>query len=381
MTRDQIPMANELVGAAAPKNGKKPSQTHKDGNTVPVSEVTPTPVVISSDIVNSRPAIPGQISEYFMPNNLGFSQAAAAAGLAANASAQGIVYHAALFLQSEVRYLSRQYNIENSRKVSAFLEDPGTGLIKWERLASEAIDTSRLESQPLPRSQFKTPPGWLGDSRKTTDIQKDFAEWLYRTASQRIKANTALKVYSTPDMTDAQFQEKCRAAAKNAMDADKSKVTATLSTKIAALQRKIDSQNLDVKSAESQVNQRRLEGLATGGSVLIGMLTGRKRSISSTVSKVRMTSAAKDRLTAEEETLRQYNEQLVELQHQQENALKDVETRWESVISQVSEITISPTKSDIFSEVFRGCVGTLLPGAKWRSKDGDSRLFKIRFFR
>ena len=153
-------------------------------------------------------------------------------------------------------------------------------------------------------------------------------------------------------MTDAQFQEKCRAAAKNAMDADKSKVTATLATKIAALQRKIDSQNLDVKSAESQVNQRRLEGLATGGSVLIGMLTGRKRSISSTVSKVRMTSAAKDRLTAEEETLRQYNEQLVELQNQQANALKDVETRWASVISQVSEVTISPTKSDIFSEVF-----------------------------
>ena len=170
-----------------------------------------------------------------------FSQAAAATGIAANASAQGIVYHAALFLQSEVRYLSRQYNIENSRKVSAFLEDPGTGLIKWERLASEAIDTSQLESQPLPRSQFKTPPGWLGDSRKTTDIQKDFAEWLYRTASQRIKANTALKVYSTPDMTDTQFQEKCRAAAKNAMDTDESKVTTTISTKIALMQRKIDS--------------------------------------------------------------------------------------------------------------------------------------------
>ena len=225
-------------------------------------------------------------------------------------------------------------------------------MIKWERLASEAIDTSRLESQPLPRSQFKTPPGWLGDSRKTTDIQKDFAEWLYRTASQRIKANTALKVYSTPDMTDAQFQEKCRAAAKNAIDADKSKVTTTLTTKIAALQRKIDSQTLDVKSAESQVNQRRLEGLATGGSVLIGMLTGRKRSLSSTVSKVRMTSAAKDRLTAEEETFKQYNAQMIELKAQMEEALKAVDEKWQNVVSQVSEVTISPTKSDIFSEVF-----------------------------
>ena len=352
MTRDQIPMANELVGAAIPKFGAKPSQRSQESDTVSSGEESSTPVAAAVGIVNTRPAIPGAISEYFMPNNLGFSQAASASGLAANASAQGIVYHAALFLQSEVRYLSRQYNIENSRKVSAFLEDPGTGLIKWERLASEAIDTSRLESQPLPRSQFKTPPGWLGDSRKTTDIQKDFAEWLYRTASQRIKANTALKVYSTPDMTDAQFQEKCRAAAKNAIDADKSKVTTTLTTKIAALQRKIDSQTLDVKSAESQVNQRRLEGLATGGSVLIGMLTGRKRSLSSTVSKVRMTSAAKDRLTAEEETFKQYNAQMVELKAQMDEALKAVDEKWQNVVSQVSEVTISPTKSDIFSEVF-----------------------------
>ena len=352
MTRDQIPMANELVGAAMPKFGAKPSQRSQESDTVSSGDESSTPVVAAIGIVNSRPAIPGAISEYFMPNNLGFSQAAAAAGLAANASAQGIVYHAALFLQSEVRYLSRQYNIENSRKVSAFLEDPGTGLIKWERLASEAIDTSRLESQPLPRSQFKSPPGWLGDSRKTSDIQKDFAEWLYRTASQRVKANTALKVYSTPEMTDAQFQEKCRAAAKNAMDAEKSKVTATLATKIAAMQRKIDSQELDVNAATSQVSQRKLEQFTTGGAAVIGMLTGRKRSLNSTISKVRMASAAKDRLTAEEETLRQYNQQLVELQQQQANAIKDVEAKWASVISQVSEVTISPTKSDIFSEVF-----------------------------
>jgi len=251
-----------------------------------------------------------------------------------------------------VRYLSRQYNIESSRKVSAFLEDPGTGLIKWERLVAEGLDTSRLDSQPLPRSQFKSPPGWLGDSRKTADIQKDFADWLYRTAAQRIKANTTLKVYSTPEMTNEQFLEKCREAASAAIDAEKDKIATTYSTKITAMQRKIDSQELDVKAATSQVNQRNIEQFTTGGAAVLGMLTGRKRSLNSTISKVRMASAAKDKLTAEEETLSQYKEQLVELQKLQADALADVESKWEAVITKVSEVLISPTKSDIFSEAF-----------------------------
>lgn len=352
MTRDQIPMANELVSAAAPKAGKKAVQVTQ-GTLPPVADEKPAAsVAASSGVVSSRPAIQGDIPEYFMPNNLGFSQAAAAAGLPSGASSLGLVYHTALFLQSEVRYLSRQYNIESSRKVSAFLEDPGTGLIKWEKLVGEGIDTSRLETQPLPRSQFRTPPGWLGDSRKTADIEKDFADWLYRTASQRIKANSALKVYSTPEMTDMQFQEKCREAAKTAIETEKAKVTSTYTTKIAAMERKIDSQELDVKAATSQVSQRNIEQFATGGAAVLSMLTGRKRSLNSTISKVRMASAAKDKLAAEEETLSQYKEQLVELQKLQADALKEVEMKWEAVINKVSEVTISPTKSDIFSEAF-----------------------------
>lgn len=349
MTRDQIPQANDLVGAKAPTTLRIPADSAQTSGTEPVGM---KPAAVSSGAVGTRPAIPGNIAEYFMPNNIGFSEAAAAANLATSASAEGIVYRASLFLQSEVRYLSRQYNLDHARKVSAMLEDPGSGLIKWENIAGEGMDIQRLESNPLPRSQFHPPAGWLGDSRKTTDIQKDFQEWLYRTFSQKVKANTALKVYATPGMTSADFLARCTEAARTAREVDRSKVETTYTAKIAALQRKIDSQALDVKSAESQVNQRRVEGLVTGGSAIVGMLTGRKRSISSTVSKVRMTSAAKDRLTAEEETFKQYNAQMVELKARMEEDLKAVDDKWENVVSQVTEVSISPTKSDIFSEVF-----------------------------
>jgi hypothetical protein len=347
MTRDQIPAANKLVGASIGGSGRSSTEPG-------VSE--PTKKVVSASesvgITSSRPAVPGSIPEYFIPTDVGFSEAASTANLPAGLSAEGIVYKSGLLLQAEVRYLSRQYNLDTSKKVSAILDEPGSGLIKWENFAGEGIDTQKLEYQPLPKSQFHSVPAWLGDPKKTGDIQKDFIEWLYRTGTLKIKSNPALKVFATPEMTSADFHTRCTEAAKIAMAADLDKIELTYAAKLSALQRKVDSQELDVKAATTSMNQRTVEQYTTGGAALIGMLTGRRRSISGTMSKVRMASAAKDRLNSEEETLKQLQEQLVELQKAKEEALQNVNSKWADVAAQVSEITINPAKSDIFSEVF-----------------------------
>ena len=90
----------------------------------------------------------------------------------------------------------------------------------------------------------------------------------------------------------------------------------------------------------------------TGGAAVIGMLTGRKRSISSTLSKNRMASSAKDKLEAEETTLEQYKDQLAELMRDKEALVKEVTEKWQGVADEVTEITVKPTKSDIFSDIF-----------------------------
>jgi hypothetical protein len=82
------------------------------------------------------------------------------------------------------------------------------------------------------------------------------------------------------------------------------------------------------------------------------MLSGRKRSITSTLSKNRMASAAKDRLDAEETTLKQYMMQLEDLKKSKFEVENEVRAKWEGIAEEISEITIKPTKSDIFSDIF-----------------------------
>lgn len=345
MTRDQLSSANALAGAGIPVTSDTLSGKGKaESKTAAVREGT--------GLTNNRPAILGDIPEYFFPNNLGISEAAANAGFTGGVSSEGLSYRPGIMAQAEVRYLSRQYNLEHSGKTSAILEEPGSGLIHWEDLISSEFDKQKLETQPLPKTQFHPVPSWLTDPRKVEDIKKDFLDWIYRSGGLKIKANTKLKIYGTPDMTAADFHRKAQEAVEEAINAEVEKAVSTYDTKIAAMERKIESQELDVKAAESSVNQRRLETLATGGSAVFGMLTGKKRSISGTLSKNRIASAAKDRLAAEETILKQYQDQLEQLKLAKENVVKEIKEKWEGIADEITEVTIKPTKSDIFFDIF-----------------------------
>ena len=345
MTRDQLAAANELAGAETAYGSETPSA---DAGTV----AKPADAIRDAlGVTSSRPAIPGDIPEYFYPNNLGISEAAANAGLSSVGS-EGLVYRPGIMAQAEVRYLSRQYNLEHTGKISAILEDPGSGLVRWENLLTGEFDKHHLDTHPLPKTQFHPVPSWLADPKKVDNIKKDFLDWIYRSGGHKLLANTKLKIYGEPNMNEADFRRKALQAVEDAVEAEVGKAVDSYNKKIEAMERKIESQELDVKAAESSVKQRRLETLATGGSAVIGMLTGRKRSLTGTLSKNRIASAAKDRLESEETTLKQYMEQVEDLKKAKDEAENEAREKWEGTADDISEVTIKPTKSDIFSDIF-----------------------------
>ena len=101
------------------------------------------------------------------------------------------------------------------------------------------------------------------------------------------------------------------------------------------------------------LSQRTLEEVATGGAVVLGLLgVGRKKSLSSSVSKVRMTQGAKDKAEKEKLDLQNLQEQLQQLQAAKDAALKTLNDKYSAQAGQISEIPVAPTKSSIFSDVF-----------------------------
>ena len=345
LTRTQLPALNELAGAILPKKaGKKTSQ-----ETTSTETATAMPVASAGQLVNSRPAVTGNVDEYVFPNDLDVTRALANAQLPAVTTVDGLVYKPALFAQAEVRYASRQYNLDFARKTAAVLEDPGSGLVHWEDLTIPAIDTRALGTQTQPKALFHAVPAWMADKAKVTELGKDFIEWLYRNGTVKIKSNSKLKVYATPGTSDAEFQRMC-AAASTAKAADPSSSNSSYASKLASLQDKIEAQEFDVKAAENDVSQRTFESVATGGAVVASLLgVGRKKSLSSSMTKMRLVQTAKARLEKEKITLENLKEQLRVLQASQGITPATANT---PQTFPVTEVSLSPTKSDIFSDVF-----------------------------
>jgi hypothetical protein len=285
LTRTQLPALNALVGAKGSKqNGKKPAASDtQPGPVAAAAQTAPS----TGDLLNSRPAVNGDVAEFVLPADLDPSSALAAAKLS-SASVESLVYRPAIFAQAETRYTSRQYNLDFGYKTAALMQDLTAGLIHWEDFTLPAVDTRKLGTQTQPRAVFHPVPGWMTDKTKVANLGKDFLEWVYRNGTVKIKANNQLKVYASPDTSEVDFQKMC-AAANAARLSDPSKAGSSYATKVTALQNKIEQQELDVKAAENEVSQRTLESVATGGAVVASLLgLGRKKSLSSSMSKMRM---------------------------------------------------------------------------------------------
>jgi hypothetical protein len=95
-----------------------------------------------------------------------------------------------------------------------------------------------------------------------------------------------------------------------------------------------------------------LEEAGTHGEVLIALFTKRQKSISSSLTKRRMTAQAKAKLEKEKEDVEFAIENLKALEEEMKQSIAQVESEWKDKLSEISEIKITPLKKDIFVELF-----------------------------
>ncbi|HOD03723.1 MAG TPA: type IV secretion system DNA-binding domain-containing protein [Anaerolineaceae bacterium] len=363
LTRGEIPALNKLAKAVAPTAAPAAAAIPVSPQAASIAETQPTPVAAAAapkpaapapNGSQTRPAAPVGVMEFFLPNDLGISQALAAANLqlAGLIEPEGILYQPALLAQAQVRYTSRQYNVDSARRVAVLLPQADAGLIRWEEYPWGPYEPAALSSQALPKARFEALPAWLTDARRLTALQKDFIEWVYRNGSIRLRSNPTLKLVAGPDVSQAQFREQCSSAAKQAMQAEVDKLETTYRTKLETMKQKIKRQEKEVESQEDEVSQRRTEELGTHGELVLSLLGGRKRSISSSLTKRRLTQQAKADLEEEKQELDALEEQLIAMEAEHKAALAAIQERWSQAANDQSEVPLSPLKKDIFVEAF-----------------------------
>ncbi|MCE9644991.1 MAG: DUF87 domain-containing protein [Chloroflexi bacterium] len=381
MTRTQIPALNQLVGAgsslqtpptAAPASRQaaapKPSIESLQPVSVPSAAsapvFTPQPAAPVSRPSNgngnggslTKPSIPAGVREYFLPQNFSLPKAFQSAGrpMPAQAMIQGILYRPALLAAAQVRLLDRKYGVDTEITRAALVETlDRRGIVRWEDFTYGGPSLDKIETAPAASARFGTIDSPLNDSKLMTALQKDFTDWLFRNSEVTARANVKLKVFGGPDVSQAEFMKACSDTARDARDAELQKKTAAIDKKIKSVQDKLMKEERELRQDEQDLRNRNIETGLSGAEAVAGLFgLGRKKSLSTSVSKYRMAQNAREDVQESVDSISQYKKDLADLERQREDITAEVNNTWGSVVNDISEVSIKPKKTDIYVNIF-----------------------------
>jgi hypothetical protein len=346
ITRVQIPALNELVDAQI----HKAARTQEHERVVSSKEDQPT---LGQAV---QPVIPGSISVHYLPANRGPSEALKEAGqsFTGEAPQPTYLYRPALAGQARVAYIDRKYNISHEAVYTIKIEElRRKGLVRWEDYTTQPMDLDDFSQSPLPNASFESLDDIpIDDSKYIKSLESDFADWIYRTQAMIIRVNEQLGVAAGPDVSDEEFEKMCLEAVEDKKDEEQEAIKEKFKQKYDRLEDQLEDEQEDLEQDKAELGGRRLEELGKGAENILGLFMGRRRSLSTSLTKRRMTSKAKADVEASEREIEELEEELKALEEELQEDLAEVEEHWQRAIKAVVEEKVSPYKKNIFVEMF-----------------------------
>lgn len=358
VTRSQIGALNELAGATAVSFAAPVvSAPASAPAAAPAAAPAPAAVRQTTPAIGSetRPQVPTRVHEYVLPNNLSLEEAAALSGrdLPPNAKSLGLLYRPVLLAQANIRLTRRKFDLDTEIQRAVLVEEPDRrGNVRWDDHPTPAMDERRLGRTPGPDARFGdlVPP--LSDGGAVKAMERDFLDWAYRSTEVRVRAHEKLQVYAGPDVSEERFARMCEEAAAEKREAEIEKVTASYDRKIDRLETRLLRERRELKEDAADLSARKQEEMGTHLDTLLGFLGGRRRSVSSSMSKRRMTQKARMDVEESKEAIAEFESQMETLSEERAEAIAEIEGKWAEIVADVTEITVNPYKKDVNVTLF-----------------------------
>ena len=297
-----------------------------------------------------RPNIAATINEYFLP----------AEKRPAECDSDGaqVTYRPVWIAQAEIRAEKEKYNFSlRSVKAAKIDEDDMRGTtVRWDDYLCEPFNVKEMLGRPeYNDAYFQTPPAWMQDAKLARSYETDFVSYLYRDASIMVWANEKLGVYADEDDTEDEFLEKCREKIETLSEAEIEKVKKTHEAQLDKLEARLKKLNVSLEEKQSQVKQRGVQTAAAAGELILSLIQKRKKSVSSSLTKVNQTSTAKKAQEKVELDIETVTDQIQDAIDDYEAKLEEIREKWDEVLDLNKQVRITITKKDIFVDAFGIC--------------------------
>ena len=346
MTRSQIPKLNKLGGAAINE-----TETKKSISTA--SDSSPSENVLKSS--TTKPVIPGKVHEIYLPISQSPQEAMEEAGLviAPDAELQGGIHYVPQFFQQyTIQFNKPKYNIRHTmQKAYIARETPVSSFVDWKDYECEPIDPQDTALSKRAEVTYADLPVHLLPTGSISTFKTAMLDWLYRNITLPTETNNTLKLYSNPEESHDVFLERCRTEAQDAMEKEAEKIWERYEKSKTTLEDRIELAEERVADEKIDLSQRQIEEMGTHGELFFSLINKRKRSMSKSLSKRRMTANAKENVRQAKTKLRQYQDQLKYLEENFTEDLEKIEEKWTEIAHDISLEKIPPFKKDILNIV------------------------------
>ncbi|MEO5900338.1 MAG: helicase HerA-like domain-containing protein [Ilumatobacteraceae bacterium] len=362
LTRDQIATLMSEQRSAAANGRPAPAPTTAPAAAAPTwgapapqptpaaAPVAPTYAALGADETPVMPEVaPGIAVRY--------ADVAAPWLSTAGADARGTVRAAAIVARVALRYDDETADLVHDEEYEAVLYPLSAQVDASSAIVVDYDDRDLRPDVPAP-CVYRLPTAPVKDKTFWTGVQRGLVDHLVRSRTLQLQTNRQLKLFSRPGETPDEFFQRCYAAADALGDAATAKLRDKYAAKVAALQQKIQTAENQAELLQTQQKGRRSEEiLSTAGSILGGLLGGRKSrggllgsmfgKAGSAAGRRSRTAAAGDRVDAAEDKLQTLHEQLEDTETELSNEVTAIDSKWMAIAKDISTTTVPLEKSDV----------------------------------
>jgi outer membrane murein-binding lipoprotein Lpp len=318
------------------------------------AEPTPRPANRSAHLLVTRPELPPGVPEVFLRvplSRLRTNSAPATAHRTPSASKYYIPY---LLAVCSLRIADRASgNFYQERCCYLLALDQPTALTpdfsRAQRLSHFSLED--LDNTPVDHARFDPLPSGI-NTRWLKQAERAFVDYVYHYEIKTIWFNRALKLYGQIGESRLAFRQRCEALARQRRDAEAAKLHDQFDRRMKALQDKIAREYRELAADRAELSSRKREELLGNVEALFNLLVGRRPSyaIAFGARRRREVETAAQDVRESEAAIAKLNADLEALAEEYKTALSQLNEKWARVPNDVTEVPITPKKSDIFVE-------------------------------
>ena len=334
----------------------------KRGAAAPASTSTASPsaapaATSAAAPVTARPAIPGDVTEYFLEGRSG--QPAAE-------------YRPMVMGLAKLHFVDAKLGLDQWDTTAwlAPLGDDGKS-VDWAAGSAHPDLKARLSKSPATGAAFADLPGAAMRAANYNAWGKSLTSHLYEQTRAEVFFCDAIKLASAPGEDEAQFRVRLAQSLREERDEAVEALRRKVAPKLATLQDRVARAEDKVQREQAQLSQQKMNTAVSVGAGILGALFGRKAVSVGTIGRASSAARSASRIGREsqdvaraDESLEVVRQRLADLQAESESEIAALAASFEGEAVALREVSVTPRKSDI-------AVGQVaLVWAPFR-KDGD----------